>query len=152
METLDEWLIAIHILSAVIWVGGGFVTQLYALRAQAGAIPLGAYFRQAEYIGFRTFMPASLVLLGTGIWLVSRDVFTLDDWVVWGLIVIAFSIVTGAGFLGPQSARVAEMIDERGDDDPEVRRRIGRLFLVSRVELVLLFSAVIVMATKPGAG
>jgi uncharacterized membrane protein len=152
METLDEWLIAIHILCAVIWVGGGFVTQLYALRAQAGAIPLGAFSRQADYIGVRTFMPASLVLLGTGIWLVSRDVFTLDEWVVWGLIVISFSIVSGAGFLGPESGRVAELIDRRGDDDPEVRRRIGRLFLVSRIELVLLISAVIVMSTKPGAG
>jgi hypothetical protein len=133
-------------------VGGAFVTQLYALRAQAGAIPMAAFSKQADFIGQRTFLPASLILLGTGIWLVSRDVFTLDDWVVWGLIVIGISIVTGAGFLGPESARVGKLIDERGDRDPEVQRRIGRLFLVSRIELVLLISVVVVMTTKPGAG
>ncbi len=33
-----------------------------------------------------------------------------------------------------------------------MRQRLGRLFLVSRVELTLLISVVIVMVTKPGAG
>jgi uncharacterized membrane protein len=152
MQTLDEWLVAIHVLCAVVWVGGAFMTQLYALRAQAGAIPLAAFSKQAEFLGQRTFLPASLILLGTGIWLVSRDVFTLDDWVVWGLIVIGISIVTGAGFLGPESGRIGRLIDERGDDDAEVKQRLGRLFWVSRIELVLLISVVIVMTTKPGAG
>jgi hypothetical protein len=43
-------------------------------------------------------------------------------------------------------------MDERGPDDAEVQRRLGRLFLVSRVELVLLISVVLVMTLKPGAG
>ena len=68
------------------------------------------------------------------------------------MIVIALSIVTGAGFLGPESGRIAKLMDERGDDDAEVRGRINRLFLVSRIELVLLISVVLVMALKPGAG
>jgi hypothetical protein len=138
----------------VIWVGGAFMTQLYALRAQAGEIPLAAFSKQAESLGQRTFLPAPLILLGTGVWLVSRDVFTMDDWVVWGLIVIGISIVTvtGAGFLGPESGRIAKLIEERGDGDPEAEQRLGRLFWVSRFELVLLISVVIVMVTKPGAG
>ena len=77
---------------------------------------------------------------------------TIDEWVVWGLIVIGLSIITGAGFLGPESGRIGALMDERGSDDAEVQRRIGRLFVVSRVELVLLISVVLVMALKPGAG
>jgi uncharacterized membrane protein len=153
METLDDWLVAIHILCAVIWVGGAFLTQVYAVRTRShGPAALAVFSKDTEYIGQRTFLPASLILLGTGIWLVSRDVFTLDDWVVYGLIVIGISIVTGAGFLGPESGRIAKLIDERGGEDPEVQRRINRIFLVSRVELVLLISVVLVMALKPGAG
>jgi hypothetical protein len=153
MTTLDDWLVAIHILCAVIWVGGAFVTQMHAIRAQhGGAITMGAFAKDTEFVGMRTFLPASLILLTTGIWLVARDVFTLDEWVVWGLVVIGLSIVTGAGFLGPESGRIGQLVDERGDDDPEVQRRIGRIFLVSRVELVLLISVVLVMALKPGAG
>ena len=153
METLDDWLVAIHILSAVIWVGGSFTMQLFAIRAQGhGPQAMAVFSKDTEIIGQRTFLPASLILLGTGIWLVSRDVFTLDDWVVYGLIVIGISIVTGAGFLGPESGRLGKLIDERGGDDAEVQRRIKRMFLVSRIELVLLFSVVLVMALKPGAG
>ena len=153
METLDDWLVAIHILCAVIWVGGSFLTQLYAVRTRShGPEAMAVFSKDAEFIGQRTFLPASLILLGTGIWLVSRDVFTLDDWVVYGLIVIGISIVTGAGFLGPESGRLGKLLDERGGDDPEVQQRIGRIFLVSRIELVLLISVVLVMALKPGAG
>ena len=153
MTTLDEWLVAIHILCAAIWVGGAFVTQLHALRAQnGGAVAIGPFAKDSEFIGMRTFLPASLILLATGIWLVSRDVFQLEEWTVWGLIVIGLSIITGAGFLGPESGRIGQLVAERGEDDPEVQRRIGRIFMVSRVELVLLISVVLVMAIKPGAG
>ena len=153
METLDDWLVAIHILSAVIWVGGSFMTQLFAIRTQShGPQAMAVFSKDTEFLGQRTFLPASLILLGTGIWLISRDVFTLDDWVVYGLIVIGISIVTGAGFLGPESGRLGKLIEERGGEDPEVQRRISRIFLVSRIELVLLVSVVLVMALKPGAG
>jgi uncharacterized membrane protein len=153
METLDDWLVAIHIVCAVIWVGGSFMTQIYAIRTQShGPQAMAVFSKDAEFIGQRTFLPASLVLLATGIWLVSRDVFTLDDWVVYGLVVIGLSIVTGAGFLGPESGRLGKLIEERGGEDAEVQQRIKRIFLVSRIELVLLFSVVLVMALKPGAG
>ena len=153
METLDDWLVAIHILCAVIWVGGAFTTQMHAIRAQrGGAVPIAAFARDSEFVGMRVFLPASLILLATGIWLISRDVFTLDQWNVWGLIVIGLSIVTGAGFLGPESGRIGQLMTERGPDDPEAVRRLDRLFLVSRVELLLLISVVLVMALKPFAG
>ena len=152
MTTLDEWLIAIHILGAAIWVGGGFVTQLYGLRAVSpnGALALAPFSREAEFIGQRTFLPASLAVLGTGLWLVSRDVFELQFWNTYGLIVIGISIVTGAGFLGPESGRIGKLAEERGDEDPEVSQRIRRLLVISRIELVLLISVVLVMALKPG--
>ena len=153
MSTLDKWLVAIHIVCAVIWVGGSFVTQLYALRAQGnGRLTVAAFAQDTEFIGMRTYLPASLILLATGLWLIATDVFTFDGWNVWGLVVIAVSIAAGAGFLGPESGRIGRLMDERGEEDPEVLRRVGRVFLVSRVELVLLFSVVLVMALKPGAG
>ena len=92
------------------------------------------------------------MLLLTGLWLIARDTFSLDEWNVYALVVIGLSIVAGAGFLGPESGRIGKLMDERGDDDAEVRRRINRIFLVSRIELALLVSVVLVMALKPGAG
>ena len=44
MGTLDDWLVAVHILCAVIWVGGAFYSQVLALRAKrSGAISLAAF-------------------------------------------------------------------------------------------------------------
>ena len=153
MKTLDDWLIAIHILCAIVWVGGAFYSQILAARAQGdGAITLAAFSKDQEYAGMRAFLPASLILLATGIWLVARDRFTLDEWNVYALVVIGLSIVTGAAFLGPESGRIGQLMDARGGDDPEVVNRIKRIFLVSRVELVLLISVVLAMSLKPFAG
>jgi hypothetical protein len=41
-------------------------------------------------------------------------------------------------------------VEQRGPDDPEYLRRLGRIFLVSRIELVILILVVIDMAIKPG--
>jgi uncharacterized membrane protein len=151
MSNFEKWLVAVHVVCAVIWVGGAFYTQIFALRAQGtGAVALGPFAKDTEVLGFRIFLPASVLLLASGIWLITTDVFKLEGWNVYGLAVIAVSIVNGAGFLGPESGRIGALLDERGDDDPEVRRRIGRLFLVSRVELALLISVILVMVLKPG--
>ncbi len=98
-------------------------------------------------------MPASIVVLAAGIWMVATSGWNFTDlWIILGLIGIAFSATVGAAFLGPESGRIGQLSAERGDDDPEVQRRINRIFLVSRVELVLLISVVLVMALKPFAG
>jgi hypothetical protein len=43
-------------------------------------------------------------------------------------------------------------IEERGPDDPEYQRRLARIFLVSRIELLLLILVVLDMTVKPGLG
>jgi uncharacterized membrane protein len=148
---LDRTLITIHILCAVIWVGGAAVTQLFAMRAQAaGPHRLAEIAGDIEWIGTRVFIPTSLVLLTCGIWLVSRDIFTLQGWVVFGIVAFAISFVTGAAFLGPESGRIQGLIATQGPDSPETIARIKRIFLVSRIELVLLILVVLDMAWKPG--
>ncbi|MGI8511427.1 MAG: hypothetical protein ACR2NH_02250 [Solirubrobacteraceae bacterium] len=53
-------------------------------------------------------------------------------------------------YTGPESGRLAEQIGEQGsDDDPEIRRRIGRLLLVARVELLIFVAIIYVMVDKP---
>ena len=55
----------------------------------------------------------------------------------------------GALFLGPESGRIGKLIDERGAADPEVRRRITRILVYSRFELLLLVLVVVDMVIKP---
>ena len=42
-----------------------------------------------------------------------------QTWTVLGLIAYALSFVVGAGYLGPESGRIAEVIEKEGPESPE---------------------------------
>ena len=73
-----------------------------------------------------------------------------QGWVTFGFIVWLLSAGAGSFYLGPESGRLSKMVEERGPEDPEYLRRLGRIFLVSRIELFLLILVVLDMAVKPG--
>jgi uncharacterized membrane protein len=145
----------VHVLAAVVWVGGACTVQVYAFLATRSNDPVkvAAFASDTEFVGMRVFLPSSLILLVSGM-------FTLHDssglwsysqgWVQFGLVVIALSIVVGAGYLAPESGRIAKAIEERGAESAEVQQRIRRVFMVSRVELGFLLAVVFDMVVKPG--
>ena len=73
-----------------------------------------------------------------------------QTWVWLGLAAFLASAITGAAFLGPEAGRLGRLADERGTDDPEVQRRMRRIFWVSRVELIVLIAIIFDMIVKPG--
>jgi uncharacterized membrane protein len=143
----------IHVLAAVIWVGGATASQLYAMRTRASGDParLASFARDAEWIGMRVFLPMSLFLVATGFWMIGEGNLDWEAWIIIGLVAWAASALTGATFLGPESGRVAAAIEREGPESPEAQRRISRIFLVSRIELVILLIIVVDMVVKPGA-
>lgn len=149
-----NWLKAIHILAAIVWVGGGVFAQIYATRlTRAGEMPRAAAFaKDIERIGVRLFLPASIVVLIVGVAMVwYSPAWELTQlWVILGLVGIANTIVLGAAFLGPESGRVGRLAEERGVTDPELQRRIRRIFAITRFDLAVLLLVVIDMAVKPG--
>ena len=151
MET-SEIALLVHVVAAIIWVGGAFAVQVLAWRtlARDDATEVARFAGDAEVIGMRVFMPASLVVLLAGAWLVYDGPWRVDDlWVMLALGLFALSFVTGAGFLGPESGRISRGMAERGAEDADVQRRIRRIMLVSRIELVWLLAIVALMVLKP---
>jgi uncharacterized membrane protein len=151
-NTVYVWLKTVHILAAVVWVGGGVATQFYATRLMRAhdTQRLMAFAKDTEAIGNKVFLPASVVVLLLGItlvWYGPYEVTTL--WVILGLVGIANTIVIGAAFLGPEAGRLAALAQERGPEDPEVQRRIARIFTISRIDLSVLILVIVVMVTKP---
>jgi uncharacterized membrane protein len=145
----------VHVLCAVIWVGGALTVQVYALLALRTQDPvrIAAFARDTEFVGTRIFIPSSLILLVSGILTIheSSGAWSFDQgWVQFGLVIILLSIAVGAAYLGPESGRIAKATDAQGVESPEVQARIQRIFLVSRIELVLLMLVVFDMVVKPG--
>jgi len=149
-----ELLLFLHILMAITWVGGALATQFFALRLVGDSPPetQANFAKSSEWVGKRIFMPASLVLLLSGIGLtIEGDWGFGSAWILIGLGAYLFSFVSGAFFLGPETGRLGKAMDEKDVADPEVQERIKRLFTFSRIELGVLILIVLDMAVKPGA-
>jgi uncharacterized membrane protein len=145
----------VHVLSAVVWVGGACTLQTFAIRINAtgDGARMATFAKDAEFVGNRIFLPSSLILLVSGLFTIheSSGAWSYDQtWVQIGLAMIVVSIAIGAGFLGPEAGRIARAIEASGVDSPEAKERINRIFLVSRFELALLLLVVFDMVVKPG--
>ena len=151
--TLYEVLVFVHVLMAVVWVGGDVAIQVLALRATRSTEParVAAFSADAEWIGLRVFMPASILLVAFGVWAgIEGDWDFGQAWISIGFAAFVFSFFLGMAFLGPESGRIKTLVDARGLDDPEVSRRTNRILLFSRIELLILVIAIWAMVTKPG--
>lgn len=144
---------ALHVLMAIVWVGGALYVQLLAFRIlredERGR--LARFSKDIEAIGIRTFLPASLVLVVLGFVLMSSGNWPYAFWIVFAIAVWLVSFVLGAFFLGPESGRIGKLLDDRDGVDTEIQERIERLLLYSRIDLVLLALAAMDMVLKPGA-
>lgn len=142
---------SVHVICAVLWVGGAATIQVFAFRALRGDGRRQVEFsKDAEFVGMRVFMPSAILLLLSGIAAaVNGDWPMGQNWITFGFIMFAASFVSGAAFLGPESGRIAKLIEARGPDAPEVGARIRRILTVSRVELVFLLAVVWNMVVKP---
>lgn len=146
-------LLFVHISMAIVWIGGGFMMQLFGIRAtmSADTARIAALGQDIEWIANRTFIPASLIAFVSGIALVvNSDFYGFgDDWIVIALALYATTFLAGLLYLGPESGRVGKLQAERA---PEAGVRTMRLIMLARLDLVLLFLIVYDMAVKPSFG
>jgi uncharacterized membrane protein len=138
---------------AVVWVGGSLAIQLYAFRILRADDPvrLAGFAKDTEWIGTRIFTPASILLLAFGFVLVEEGHWGYDFWVIFGLVILGLSALTGMAFFGPESGRIGKLVEAHGVEHPEVQARITRILKLSRVELGLLMAVVFDMVVKPFA-
>jgi uncharacterized membrane protein len=148
-----EWLLFFHIAAAIVWLGSGVAVQVLAFRANRAEDParMVTIAHEAEWFGMRIFLPSSLTVLVLGIILTVDGPWDFGQtWIILALIGWGLSFVTGAAFLGPESGRIGKLLAAEGPESPAVQARIRRIFLISRIELVLLYLIVLDMVVKPG--
>jgi uncharacterized membrane protein len=146
-------LLYVHIVCAVIWVGGAFAIQALAIVVSRSDDPLELprLGRNLEFVGLRVFAPAAALLF------LSGAVMTLQNW-TFGRTWIAVSVglwvlsaVIGAAYLGPRSKRVAALFAAEGPSSVAARKLIAQMFLVSRLELLSFAVVIALMVFKPGS-
>jgi uncharacterized membrane protein len=144
----------IHVLAAVIWVGGNLTTNIWGTRiVNSNDGPrMAGFARDAAWTGERIYLPASIIVLVFGVLGVINGYPNFSDaWVGIGLTGIIITALTGSMFFGPELKRIAALAESRGPADPELKQRTTRLVTMARVDLVILVLVVVVMVLKPEA-
>jgi len=144
-----ELLVTLHILSAMVWIGGGFVMMgsfrnLKRAEGQAAADQTLGYLEPAMYW---FFLPAPFLVVATGI----AMVFLNDAWAfsqVWislaiGLFLVA--LIMGAGF-GDRMEKQMRQAREEGRSLPDVFDRYLRLGFT---EMGVVLVVILLMVYKP---
>ena len=108
------------------------------------------FAKDSEVIGMRVFIPSTWLLFLAAIGMMVNLHWSWgQNWIVFGLIAWGLSFVIGAAFLGPESGRIAKVIERDGPEAPEAQMRIQRILMVSRAELVVLIAVIFNMVVKP---
>ena len=143
----------VHIVCAVIWVGGAAYAQMLAFRVSRSPDPsdLPKLARHIESIGTYVFLPAALLLFVAGTAMTLQSWSFGRPWIAISVALWVLSAVVGAVYLGPRVKRAAELFEAEGPTSQAGRDLIDRLFLVSRLELVWFAVIIALMAFKPGA-
>ncbi len=147
-----EVLLFLHILSAVVWVGGAVAVQFLGIRVQRSDDPteLPALARHVVVLGNVGFVPAAVLLLATGAAMTADAWGFGQTWIQVSIGLWLVSAVAGSVYLAPRAKRVAAMFEAEGPTSVPARRLASRMFVVSRVELLSFVVVIALMVAKPG--
>ena len=149
---LYELLLFLHIAAAIIWLGSGFLLQVLAYRAERAQDAEGLKRVADDSAGLSEslFIPASLSVLVLGVLLVLDGPWEFDQlWIVLGLAGYLATFLTGVLIMKPGSEKIAELMERHDGMSPEASIEIRKLLVKGRLDAVVLYLVVAVMALKP---
>jgi uncharacterized membrane protein len=147
----ELWLF-VHISAAIVWIGGAFAVQVFAVLTKRAADPAqaAAFGRNVAFFAKNVFLPSSLVVCATGVALTENGNWPWSEpFVVFGLIAWAAVSLTAFAYLGPTMARLGARMAVEGPS-PALGAEVNRLALLARVLVLVLFVVVFMMVTKLG--
>ena len=151
-QTLYDWLLFLHVLAAMVWVGGGVMLAAIAARVLRDPDPaaVGRFTASLRSLGPLVLAPATVAVLGLGIGLVvDSDAWDFGQlWLQLGLALFAAAFLIGAVWQSG-TALAATRAAER-DNNGEARRQLRRWSWGYRLIVLLLVAAAWDMTTKPG--
>jgi uncharacterized membrane protein len=151
MTWYELWLF-LHLSAVALWIGGAVAVQVYGALAKASGEParMAALGKDTGVVVRWVFMPSALVVLISGLLLVNEGPWDWGDrFVVLGLVGWAIVAFTAFGYLSRALARVGMRMAMDGPS-PALGAEMGRLIMLARILILVLFAIVFVMVVKPG--
>ncbi|HYZ29292.1 MAG TPA: DUF2269 family protein [Thermoleophilaceae bacterium] len=152
VATLYQWLFLLHIVAAMVWLGGAVFVAALAARALRSddAAEIGRFVRGLRTTAPIVLAPAAVTVAGFGVWLVLNSAaWSFDQrWVQVALGLFAVSFLIGAAYLS-RRAIAAERAADAGDARA-ARRQLRGWARGYGVILTLLLVTTWDMVFKPG--
>jgi uncharacterized membrane protein len=148
-----ELYLAVHILCAVLWVGGGVSVHILGRWVAREGDPerMVAFNRDAVKLATVFYAPLALVLIVAGVLLVEEVGYSYGDlWITLGFVGWIFSLALGLGFYPQQSRKIDAAVAAGGPTSADAQAGIRRVLLFNSIEITVLVLVVIDMAIKPG--
>ena len=147
-----DLLLYAHILGGVVWVGGAVAIQALAVRiGRSDPAVVPALARHMEGLGKWLFLPASLVIIISGVAMTIQAWSFGEVWIAVSVALWVASAVAGALYLGPRAKRAADTFEAEGPTSVTGLKLIRGLYVVSRLELVSFAVIIALMVFKPGS-
>lgn len=152
MGSPQDWLHLVHVLSAMVWLGGGVILCAIGLSARRSSdvIRVAEFAKTLSGVGLIVVMPSVVLVLITGIAMVATDSeFSFGQlWVRLALGLFAGAFLVGAVYL----SRAAIQTDRSAaaGDLAMATAQLGRWITGYAVVLLILVVAVWDMVFKPG--
>ena len=143
-----EFLLFVHVMGAIVWIGGAFIFQVYGtvLLRLGDPRQMAEFAGNAGRIGERVFTPAALVVVLAGVGLMIEGHWPWGRlWVIWALATFAATFLMGLLVIAPMAKKLPVV----GPTTSEGQELIRKIFSHLRIDLVFLISIVFAMTVKP---
>jgi len=149
-----EFLLTIHVLAAVIWVGGAITVHVLARRVlkRGDGEEIYKFSKEINTVAMRMYAPLALILLVAGILLVNEAGYEFSQaWISIAFVGWGISFLLGVGYYGPQDKKLQRLVAAEGPQASGVAANVRQAIFVNQIELLILVLIVIDMTVKPGA-
>jgi uncharacterized membrane protein len=147
-----DLLLTVHVLAAVVWVGGSVVLISLGYYLKNKDINTRVeYTRWTEWIGPRVFAPASILVIIAGPLLVDELGYEMNEiWLHLAFLGWFLSFAIGVGFYPREGKKREQLIEQHGIEHESVAASINRVLTVATIDTLIVVLVVIDMTTKPG--
>ncbi len=145
--------VTVHLISVILWVGGGLALVLGAemARRKRGAASVLPVVDVVALLGPVYFVPVSLVTLLSGVAAAWVGPGFGHLWINLGLAGFAMTFLTGMVLIKPRAEEIAALMSDETTQQATLVRKSLDLVTIARFDYVILSLVVLDMALKPTA-
>jgi uncharacterized membrane protein len=151
METIYDLFMFLHIVGAIVWIGGVVAVSIISARVAREQDPtaLAAIASQGRFYGMAIIGPAVGLTLIAGIVMIAVAGLGVPLWVIWGFVAMIVSMALGGTLIRRATDELSQVAAAAQPSEQRLSAAQQRLTTLNTINVLVLLSAVWAMVFKP---